>query len=281
MKQQLRWYIFVAGLLWQNANGASQIPVAAPMSTELAGATADVAIPSVFRIICPSTKSGGSGFLHKSGYVVTAQHVINNHGSNDVLVITARGQLIHVTNIIEDAILDLAILMPRDKLNGPCLQISTNPTLRVGMQVSTWGFPEGYQGMAPLLTSGYISGLDFPDANKGNKTPKLVVNAAFNRGNSGGPLVEIEKGMIVGVVCSKLAPLPREVERFLNVLKNNTGTGVGFERTKADGSTDTIMEGQIIEEILQYLRSQTQLVIGYACSGGDLVQFLRRNGIQP
>ena len=186
IKQTLRLLVLIGVLSCWHATAAPEIPVAAPMNTELAGATATVAVPSVFRVICLKTKSSGTGFLLKSGVIVTAQHVINDAGTNGVIVITAMGQLIHITNIVQDVTLDLAALTPSEKLNGPCLQISTNATLKIGMQVSTWGFPEGYQGFVPLLTTGYISGMDVPDASKGNMTQRIVVNAAFNRGNSGG-----------------------------------------------------------------------------------------------
>lgn len=281
IKQTLSSLVLIGVLSCWHATAAPEIPVAAPMNTELAGATASVAVPSVFRIICVKTKSSGTGFLHKSGVIVTAQHVINDSGTNDIIVITAMGQVIHITNIVQDFTLDLAALMPSEKLSGACLQISTNATLKYGMQVSTWGFPEGYQGFAPLLTTGYISGMDAPDASKGNKTQRIVVNAAFNCGNSGGPLVEIENGTVIGVVCSKLAPLPAEIDVYLNGLKKNAGMGIQYMKQKTDGTTEPIMEGQVIEEILRYLRSQTQLVIGYACTRDNLVQFLKANGIQP
>ena len=252
------------------------IPVAAPMNTELAGTTADLAIPSVFRVINRKIGSSGTGFLHKSGVILTAEHVIKDGTTNDVIVVTAAGEVVRITNIVQDASLDLAALMPSHKMSGPVLEIATNAPLKVGMQVSTWGFPEGYKGLRPLLTCGYISGVDIP----GKTVQRIVVNAAFNRGNSGGPLVEVVNGTVIGVVCSKLAPLPPHVEHFLSVLKTND-SGVVFGTRDADGTTGHITEGQIIEDVLQYLRSQTQLVIGYACFGDHLVQFLRANKIEP
>jgi hypothetical protein len=148
------------------------------------------------------------------------------------------------------------------------------------MQVSTWGFPEGYQGTVPLLTTGYVSGIDYPNPKNGAAVPRLVVNAAFNCGNSGGPLVEIAGGTVVGVVCSKLAPLPSHIEIYLKSLRE-TKTGLGGYKTNPDGSTEFVTLCQILEEILQYLRSQTQLVIGYACLGTHLRDFLKKNGIEP
>ena len=54
-----------------------------------------------------------------------------------------------------------------------------------------------------------------------------------------------------------------------------------FTKTKPDGSKEQISEAQVTEEILQYLRSQTQLVIGHAVVAKDLRSFLKTNGIDP
>ncbi len=73
--------------------------------------------------------------------------------------------------------------------------MSTDNDVRIGHQVDTWGFPLIYNGPAPLLSVGYVSGLyeaaesNFCDKTKnsqGLKFKHIVVNGAFNPGNSGG-----------------------------------------------------------------------------------------------
>ncbi len=49
----------------------------------------------------------------------------------------------------------------------------------------------------------------------------------------------------------------------------------------ANGNIVSVTEGQLVEEILSYLRSQTQLVIGHAVMLDDLRSFLTEQGIQP
>ena len=93
---------------------------------------------------------------------------------------------------------------------------------------------------------------------------KWVVNGAFNLGNSGGPVLETKTAKVVGVISSKLAPMPKELEARL-------------EKLKKDGSP----EGRAIAEVLQHLRSQTQLVLGFATMTGDLNKFLMKNGVEP
>jgi hypothetical protein len=46
-------------------------------------------------------------------------------------------------------------------------------------------------------------------------------------------------------------------------------------------SNEFDLKYNIREEVLQYLRGQTQLVIGYAVMIGDNKKFLRSNEIEP
>jgi len=260
-------------------SAADEAPVAAPITTDLAGRSGSVAAPSAFRVLCPKRSSGGTGFLHKSGVVITAYHVVSNCTPSDVILLGMSGR-INVTNIIKNADLDLAILAPEQKVNAPSLSLSTNDLLSIGSQVSTWGYPAGYNGLAPLLSSGYLSGFDVVTGPSGKPVNRLVVNAAFNSGNSGGPLVDIDQGVVIGVVASKLAPLPPHIEDGLNALRTQP-YGFSFVRSKPDGTEEVVSQAKIIEEVLRYLRSQTQLVIGHAVPIADLRAFLSSNRITP
>ena len=53
-----------------------QVPVAAPMTTDLAGKSGNIAVESVLRVLCPSKNRSGTGFVHKSGNMITAAHVV-------------------------------------------------------------------------------------------------------------------------------------------------------------------------------------------------------------
>jgi hypothetical protein len=146
----------------------------------------------------------------------------------------------------------------------------------VGAQVSTWGFPYGYHGVHPMLSVGYLSGRDVITMPSGKTIECFVVNAAFNSGNSGGPLIDIESGAVIGIVASKLAPLPPYIESALKALKNDK-TISAFKVTKSDGTTENISNSQLLEQVLQYLRSQVQLVIGHAVLAGDMNTFLKKH----
>jgi hypothetical protein len=264
-KQSFKGFLILLFLLTfcvSPTSAENQIPVTAPMTTDLAGRSGNIASVSVFRILCPSINSSGTGFLHKSGVIITAGHVVSN------------------CNAVIDDKYDLALLRTKSKIKGKSLPICSSESLLIGSQISTWGYPTGYTGGVPLLTSGYLSGIQSFQVDSGQNVRKWVVNAAFNSGNSGGPLLEIENGEVIGVVSSKLAPIPKFVESALNALKNSKG-GFMYTKTNPDGTEEPISQAQIVELVLQYLRSQTQLVIGYAATLDDLKKFLISNGIEP
>jgi len=254
----------------------TDIPVAAPLDTDFAGRESQTALASVMRVVNPNAFTGGTGFLHSSGKVLTAEHVVRNAGPADLVLITSRGVQIRSKGIHVDSRLDLATIEPAVPLvNLAPLPISVPSTFTIGTMLSTWGYPSGYNGPLPLLTVGHLAGSDTI-----NGIQRYIVNAAFNSGNSGGPLLHLESGTVIGVVASKLAPLPPQIQDVLDQLSQQK-FGMQWTRTLPDGTKQPISETQIIVEVLQFLRSQTQLVIGHAVILDDLRSFLANQGLTP
>lgn len=133
------------------------LPVAAPIDTDSAGRGGEKALHSVFRVISRELNSSGTGFLHKSGKIVTAEHVVRNTAAP--LIVFPDGSAIESTVIGVDAETDIAILNPKRAISGPALTISAQSEFSVGTQVSTWGFPGGYRGALPMLSVGYLSAM--------------------------------------------------------------------------------------------------------------------------
>jgi S1-C subfamily serine protease len=262
------------------AKTTDTIPLSAPVTTELAGKTASIAQTSVFRIVDVGAGSGGTGFLHKSGKIITAAHVVANPRIDQIKIVLSSGAVIDVKSLQVDADLDLAVLEPAVVLPGKALPIHSTTTAPAGLQVLTWGFPEGYGSLTPLLTVGYVAGTDEVSVPSGKRISRFVINAAFNRGNSGGPVIRMEDGAVVGVVSSKLAPIPPYIVSALQALANQQ-SGFTYEATDASGKKIVLTEGKIIGDVLFYLRSQTQLVIGHAVSTAQLVDYLRAQNIEP
>ena len=131
-----------------------------------------------------------------------------------------------------------------------------------------------------MLSVGYLAGIDAYQIRPGTIVRKWVVNAAFNGGNSGGPLIHIETGEVFGLVSSKLAPISQEFAKILELLQGQT-SGVMWTGTRNDGTTFTVSEASLIGRVLDELRRQVQLVIGQAVLLEDIKAFLTANKIEP
>lgn len=240
---------------------------------DYAGRGGPEAATSVVRVGC--AKGSGTGFVHKSGVVITAAHLARDCGDSFV-VVTAGRESVSAKTLKRDDLLDLAILSTEKPLhNVRSLLLSTNTTFPIGSRVSTWGYPTGYISPMPLLSFGYLAGVD-----QVNSPPQWIVNGAFNLGNSGGPVISIEDGSVIGVVSSKLAPFPPGLEASLKALSRNRDN-LKYKRQRSDGTSEELSEGQVVAEVLDYLRKQIQLVVGYAVSVKELRKFLEDNGIEP
>lgn len=257
-----------------------QLQTSSQVTTDIAGKAASAVQKGVLRVICRATNMGGTGFLHKSGNVITAAHVVKDCKAKDIILITPTGSGYALAAVDADDALDLALLRPVAALPGQPLSLAPVATPELGMQVATWGYPGGYDGLAPLLSVGYLSGTQYFKTPTGSPIQRWVINAAFNGGNSGGPVLSLENGTIIGVVSSKLAPVPDDIAAIIDLLGKQT-SGLIYEGTKPDGSKVTYTEGQLIGEVLQYLRRQVQLVIGYSVSPDDIAKFLRSRNIVP
>ncbi|MFB3042566.1 MAG: hypothetical protein ACE1ZS_12305, partial [Candidatus Poribacteria bacterium] len=65
-----------------------------------------------------------------------------------------------VSKIAQDAELDLALLTLTMPIKVPVLPLSEDTRFSIGLQVSTWGFPGGYNSRVPLLSVGYLAGVE-------------------------------------------------------------------------------------------------------------------------
>jgi S1-C subfamily serine protease len=256
----------------------SSVPVASPLNSESFNTGGIAAVQSVMRVICPQQDSQGTGFLHKSGMVITAAHVIKDCVAPKLLL--PSNTVVESTIEGSDLDFDFAILRPASKITAAALPITDRDTLNIGTQLSTWGFPGGYFGLKPMLSIGVLSGQDAIKSDSGKLVAQYVVNAAFNSGNSGGPLLQVETGEVVGIVVSKLAPISDTTMAALKAIQENQ-SGVIYNATRPDGTSVQLVEGQVIAMVLEDLRKQVQLVIGRAAMSGDLKNFLRYHGINP
>ena len=258
---------------------AQNMPTSAPLSTDSAGREGIAAVSSVFRVICPEQHTYGTGFLHKSRLVITAAHVVDNC-SKIVIALPDNKTLVPANVTKTDERLDLAIIQPSTPLTGNPLSISSVQTLGTGQQISIWGFPVDYLGIPPMVSVGYISGVDAVKIKTGEMIGQMVVNAAVNHGDSGAPVVLAETGEVVGVADNKIVPLSDIAVSALAALTQQQ-SGFVYTAKLPDGTTKSFSEGQVVAMVLEELRQQVQLVVGHAILVGDLRAFLQANNIEP
>ncbi|MGB4431022.1 MAG: trypsin-like peptidase domain-containing protein, partial [Limnochordia bacterium] len=155
--------------------------------------------------------SAGSGFIiDESGIVLTNQHVVGNKGEGQTItvVVDAPGlEREYEAEIIgSDYSLDLAVLRIINE-NGdvfPTLPLGDSDASRVGEWTIAIGNPYG-RNFEHTVTVGVLSakGREISVYDSETNSPKIYRNlmqtdAAINRGNSGGPLLNI-KGEVIGI----------------------------------------------------------------------------------
>lgn len=262
--------------------GATTVaPVSGPVTTDIAANASLVSRMSVMRVVCKTTMMGGTGFLHHSGNVITAAHVVAGCAPAEVVLLSPAGVGVLAKAVTSDPFRDLALVQPGETIHGPAFVIGKKDAdLKIGTQVVTWGFPGGYGGASPILSVGYLSGTESVSLSPLASPKQWVVNAAFNHGNSGGPLLSLEDNTVIGVVSGKMDPIPKDIQQALTALKAQS-SGFVYTKTFADGRMVNVSEGQVIAEVLEYLRSVTQLVVGHAVTLTDLRAFLTEQKIEP
>ncbi|GJM01803.1 MAG: serine peptidase [Rhodomicrobium sp.] len=140
----------------------------------------------------------GSGFIiSEDGYVVTNHHVIAD--GEDIQVILDDGERLDARLVGSDERTDLALLKIKEKRKFPFVPMS-NKIARVGDWVLAVGNPFG---LASSVTAGIVSA----HGRRVGASPYdyLQIDAAVNRGNSGGPAFNLN-GEVVGVNSAIYSP---------------------------------------------------------------------------
>ncbi len=235
------------------------------------------AIRAVFLISCRPDSSFGTGFLLRNGLIVTNAHVVGTCNERTLIAISPGNTHVTFSLIRKDTDRDLALLKPAEPLQGG-LELSSDNTDPVpGTTVSTWGYPLVYNGISPLLSVGYVAGYR-EEHTTSQSVKRIIVNGAFNHGNSGGPLLEAHNSKVVGVVVATYHLFPPEVDTAIQAFIASPRGGMSsgmFTTTDATGHTKTLMDMQVVGMILQQFYQTTQVMIGEAISASELRTFVR------
>ena len=229
--------------------------------------------------------SSGSGFIYR-GCLVSNNHVFNPrqqplHG--DTKVICRFGDTgLQDPNDIEIRYRDLELIVGSSETshdyivyrmpNG--LNISQKHTFKLdhslayeGQQVLILGYPFGL----PVMTShvGYISAI-YEQAG----VKKLVLDASVNAGNSGGPLLDLETGNVLGIVTRKHSGLSEQFDKLIESFNENVKALSAVKGSVILSGIDPIMALRISQEqmaeLSEHIRRSSNVGIGYAFSTRSL-----------
>jgi serine protease Do len=142
----------------------------------------------------------GSGFIiDASGLVVTNNHVITD--ADEINVILNDGTKLKATLVGKDTKSDLALLRVHSDKPIKAVKFGDSDKLRLGEWVIAIGNPFSLGGS---VTAGIVSARN-RDINSGPYDNYIQTDAAINRGNSGGPLFNLN-GEVVGVNTAIISP---------------------------------------------------------------------------
>jgi len=145
-------------------------------------------------------QSLGSGFIiDAKGIVVTNNHVIE--GADEISVTLQDGTTLKATVLGRDTKVDLAVLKVKTDKPLPALQFGDSDKSRVGDWVLAIGNPFGLGG---TVTAGIISARG-RDIQQGPYDNFIQTDAPINRGNSGGPLFDMD-GSVIGINTAIYSP---------------------------------------------------------------------------
>ncbi len=194
----------------------------------------------------PKKEGTGSGVIISSdGYIVTNNHVVN--GADELTVTLEDNREFNARIIGTDATTDLA-LIKIDGKNLPTLPIGDSDKLQVGEWVIAVGNPFGLNN---TVTAGIISAKARTLGQNGVES-FIQTDAAINRGNSGGALVNT-KGELVGINA---------------MLYSETGSyaGYGF-------AIPTTIMNKVVADLKEYGTVQRALL---GIRGSDVINYINQ-----
>ncbi len=146
------------------------------------------------------SNSLGSGFVvDSSGLVITNNHVIAD--ATDVYVIFTDGQKLKAEVVGKDAKVDVAVLRVKPDKPLTAVKFADSDKARVGDWVLAVGNPFGLGGS---VTAGIVSARN-RNIDSGPYDNYIQTDAAINKGNSGGPLFNMD-GEVIGINTAILSP---------------------------------------------------------------------------
>ena len=216
-------------------------------------------------------QSLGSGFIISAdGYVVTNNHVVSPNGRGTVEEITVKmpdGKEYDATLVGADADSDLAVLKIERPDPFPFVKFGQSDQARVGDWVIAIGNPFGLGG---TVTSGIVSSV-LRNTGTGAYDRYIQTDASINRGNSGGPLFDMQ-GNVIGINNAIYSPSGGSV-----------GIGFAIPAEIASPIVDQLKSGEEIERgflgvSIQPVDEDLAASLGLPKNQGEFVQLVQPDG---
>ncbi|HZF75730.1 MAG TPA: Do family serine endopeptidase [Acetobacteraceae bacterium] len=222
-------------------------------------------------------QSLGSGFIiDASGVIITNNHVIE--GADEISVTMHDNTTMRAELVGADPRTDLAVLRVRPERPLPAVQFGDSDTSQVGDWVLAIGNPFGLGGS---VTAGIVSARG-RDIRQGLYDDFIQTDAAINRGNSGGPLFNLN-GEVVGINTAIYSPSGGSIGIGFaipsNLARNIT------QQLAADGRVRRGWLGVNIQQVTDEIADSLQLrggargaLVARAQEGGPAAQGGIQNG---
>lgn len=194
-----------------------------------------------------TVSSMGSGFIiDSSGIVVTNNHVVE--GADTIQIHLQDGTLLKAELVGRDPKTDIAVIRVKPSTPLPTVPFGDSDKARVGEWVIAIGNPFGLGGSVSL---GIVSARN-RDINAGPYDDYIQTDAAINKGNSGGPLFDLD-GNVIGINTAIFSPSGGSVGIGFSVPANTAKSVVdqlvkygetrrGWLGVKVQGITDELVD---------------------------------------
>ena len=211
----------------------------------------------------------GTGFVVEPGVAATAAHVVKDLPEGSFFLVPAdQENFIPNQNVARIAVLDLKhdlVLLESPALdNMPSMQLYSTQDVKIGEDVLILGFP--LYDATLTATKGMLSATSKKKLLEKDSTitNMFKIDASINKGNSGGPIIHIASGKVIGVACLKEGALSKK----LNIFKRKTS------RVRIIlGGDDPIA---LLKETLTEMENNLQLGLGYGVNVSYLIDLLEK-----
>lgn len=222
-----------------------------------------------------AVEARGSGFIvDPSGLIITNNHVVKD--ARRVEVTLSSGEKLSAKVVGTDPRTDIAVLKVNAKQPLPYLKLGNSADVQPGQWVIAIGNPFG---LSESVSAGIVSAVG-RSIGAGPYDRFIQIDAAINRGNSGGPLIT-QDGKVIGMNTAILSPsggsigigfaIPSDmIERVASDLEHSGHVTRGYLGVEAQPVTDAMSKA-----------------LGLDTAGGALVASVQPNtpaakaGVQP